>query len=105
VTSAEQIAARGRKPRVVCGSRCHTEEFAEFDDIPIGSVSAGSGKSMRFNGTTVLRLENALSTEGMDPDGGVAVPQQAGIAERATFGLDESPAADWARQPRLHRHR
>jgi hypothetical protein len=105
VTFAEQIAARGRKSRVVCGSQCHSEEFAEFDDLSIGSVSAGSGKSMRFNGTTVPRLENALSTEVMGLDGDVAVAQQAGIAGLAAFGLDESPAADWAQPTRLHRHR
>ena len=56
-----------------------THTGVEFDDLPIGSLSAGSGKSMRFNGTTVLRIENGLITQEVGLDDGVTVLQQLGI--------------------------
>jgi predicted ester cyclase len=56
-----------------------THTGVEFDDLPIGSLSAGSGKSMRFSGTTVLRLENGLIAEEVGLDDGVTVLQQLGI--------------------------
>jgi hypothetical protein len=33
------------------------------DDMPVGSLQAGTGKTMRFTGTTVLKVENGLITE------------------------------------------
>ncbi len=61
-----------------------THTGAEFDDLPIGSLSAGSGKSMRFSGTTVLRLENGLIAEEVGLDDGVTVLQQLGIIPAPT---------------------
>ena len=61
-----------------------THTGAEFDDLPIGSLSAGSGKSMRFSGTTVLRLENGLIAEEVGLDDGVMVLQQLGIIPAPT---------------------
>jgi predicted ester cyclase len=50
-----------------------------FSELPIGSLPAGSGKTMRFTGTTVLRLENGLIAEEIGLDDGVAVLQQLGL--------------------------
>jgi predicted ester cyclase len=50
-----------------------------FDDLPIGSLPAGSGKSMRFTGTTVLRLVDGLIVEERGLDDGLAVLQQLGL--------------------------
>jgi predicted ester cyclase len=50
-----------------------------FDDLPIGSLGAASGKSMRFTGTTVLRLADGLIIEERGLDDGVAVLQQLGV--------------------------
>ncbi len=61
-----------------------THTGVEFDDLPIGSLSAGSGKSMRFSGTTVLRLENGLIAEEVGLDDGVTVLRQLGIIPAST---------------------
>jgi predicted ester cyclase len=61
-----------------------THTGVEFDDLPIGSLSAGSGKSMRFSGTTVLRLENGLIAEEVGLDDGVKVLHQLGIIPAST---------------------
>lgn len=61
-----------------------THTGIEFDDLPIGLLSAGSGKSMRFSGTTVLRLENGLIAEEVGLDDGVKVLQQLGIIPAST---------------------
>jgi predicted ester cyclase len=53
-----------------------------FSELPIGSLPAGSGKTMRFTGITVLRLENGLIVEEIGLDDGVAVLQQLGIIPR-----------------------
>jgi predicted ester cyclase len=54
-----------------------------FDDLPIGSLPAGSGKKMHFTGTTVLRVENGMIAEEIGLDDGVAVLEQLGlIAQR-----------------------
>ncbi|GAA4916775.1 SnoaL-like polyketide cyclase [Actinomycetospora succinea] len=50
-----------------------------FDDLPIGSVPAGSGKQMRFTGVTVLRVENGLITEEIGLDDGVTALRQLGL--------------------------
>jgi len=54
-----------------------------FDELPIGALPAASGKTMRFTGTTVLRLENGLIVEEKGLDDGVAVLQQLGIIPSA----------------------
>ena len=56
-----------------------TQTGDAFDDMPIGSLPAGSGKTMRFTGTTVLKIENGLITEEIGLDDGVAVLQQLGL--------------------------
>ena len=42
-----------------------TQTGEAFDDMPVGSLPAGTGKTMRFTGITVLRDENGLITEGI----------------------------------------
>ncbi len=48
-----------------------TQSGNAFDDIPVGSLPAGSGKTMRFSGITVLKVENGLITEELGLDDGV----------------------------------
>ena len=60
-----------------------TQTGNAFDDMPIGSLPAGSGKTMRFTGTTVLKVENGLITEEIGLDDGVTVLQQLGLIKPA----------------------
>ena len=60
-----------------------TQTGDPFDDMPIGSLPAGSGKTMRFTGTTVLKVENGLITEEIGLDDGVTVLQQLGLIKPA----------------------
>ena len=63
------------------GGGTHTGEA--FDDMPLGSLPASTGKVMRFTGTTVLKVENGRITEEIGLDDGVTVLRQLGlIAER-----------------------
>ncbi len=48
-----------------------TQTGDAFDDIPVGSLPAGTGKRMEFTGITVLRVENGLITEEIGLDDGV----------------------------------
>jgi predicted ester cyclase len=59
------------------GGGTHTGEA--FDDMPIGELPASSGKSMRFTGTTVLKVVDGLITEEIGLDDGVTVLQQLGL--------------------------
>src|SRR5215471_13975366 len=59
------------------GGGTHTGEA--FDDMPIGSLPAGTGKVMRFTGTTVLKVENGLITEEIGLDDGVTALRQLGL--------------------------
>ena len=54
-----------------------------FDDMPIGSLPAGTGKTMRFTGITVLKVENGLITEEVGLDDGVTVLRQLGLITEA----------------------
>jgi predicted ester cyclase len=63
------------------GGGTHTGDA--FDDMPAGSLPAGSGKTMRFTGTTVLKIENGLITEEIGLDDGVTVLQQLGLIKPA----------------------
>jgi predicted ester cyclase len=54
-----------------------------FDDLPLGSLPANTGKRMRFTGTTVLKVENGLITEEIGLDDGVTVLKQLGIISEA----------------------
>ena len=60
-----------------------TQTGDAFDDMPIGSLPADSGKTMRFTGTTVLKVENGLITEEIGLDDGVTVLQQLGLIKPA----------------------
>ncbi|QYN21471.1 ester cyclase [Amycolatopsis sp. DSM 110486] len=64
------------------GGGTHTGPVV-FDDLPIGSASAASGKTLRFTGTTVLKVQNGLIVEELGLDDGVKVLQQLGIIPRA----------------------
>jgi predicted ester cyclase len=50
-----------------------------FDDLPIGALSAGTGKTIQFTGTTVLKVENGLITEEIGLDDGVTALKQLGL--------------------------
>src|SRR3954471_305485 len=54
-----------------------------FDDRPIGSLPANTGKTMRFTGTSILKVENGLITEEIGLDDGVTVLQQLGLIPAA----------------------
>jgi predicted ester cyclase len=60
-----------------------TQTGAAFDDMPIGSLPAGTGKKMHFTGTTVLKVENGLITEEIGLDDGVTVLRQLGLIRGA----------------------
>ena len=54
-----------------------------FDDMPVGALPADTGKTMRFTGTTILKVENGLITEEIGLDDGVTVLQQLGLIPAA----------------------
>jgi predicted ester cyclase len=51
--------------------------------MPIGELPPGSGKSMRFTRTTVLKVVDGLITEEIGLDDGVTVLQQLGLIKPA----------------------
>ncbi len=59
------------------GGGTHTGDA--FDDIVLGSLPARSGKTMRFTGTSVLKVENGLITEEVGLDDGLTALQQLGL--------------------------
>jgi predicted ester cyclase len=59
------------------GGGTHTGDA--FDDMPYGPLPAGTGKTMRFTGTTVLKVENGLITEEIGLDDGVTALSQLGL--------------------------
>jgi predicted ester cyclase len=50
-----------------------------FDDLPVGSLPAGSGKTMQFTGTTVIKVVDGKIAEEIGLDDGVAVLKQLGL--------------------------
>ncbi len=50
-----------------------------FSDFLIGSLPAATGRTMRFTGTTVLRVKNGLIAEEVGLDDGVTALQQLGL--------------------------
>ena len=60
-----------------------TQTGDAFDDMPIGPLPAGTGKTMRFTGTTVLKVENGLITEEIGLDDGVTALRQLGLITEA----------------------
>src|SRR6266571_422665 len=63
------------------GGGTHTGEA--FDDMPFGALPAKTGKTMRFTGTTVLKVENGLITEEIGLDDGVTALSQLGLVTEA----------------------
>ena len=63
------------------GGGTHTGEA--FDDMPIGALPASSGKTMRFTGTSVLKVVDGLIVEEVGLDDGVTVLQQLGLIQPA----------------------
>jgi len=59
------------------GGGTHTGDA--FDDMPVGALPASTGKTMRFTGITVLRVENGLITKELGLDDGVTVLRQLGL--------------------------
>jgi predicted ester cyclase len=60
-----------------------TQTGDTFDDLPIGSLPAGTGKAMRFTGVTILKVENGLIAEELGLDDGVTALQQLGLITAA----------------------
>ena len=60
-----------------------TQAGDAFDDLPIGSLPAGTGKAMRFTGVTILKVENGLITEELGLDDGVTALRQLGLITAA----------------------
>ena len=54
-----------------------------FRDFLVGSLPAASGRTMRFTGTTVLRIENGKIAEEIGLDDGVTALQQLGLLRAA----------------------
>jgi predicted ester cyclase len=63
------------------GGGTHTGDA--FDDLPIGSLPAGSGKKMQFTGITVVKVTNGLITEEIGLDDGVTALKQLGLITAA----------------------
>jgi predicted ester cyclase len=60
-----------------------TQTGDSFADMPVGSLPARTGKTMRFTGVSVLKVENGLITEEIGLDDGVTVLQQLGLIDAA----------------------
>jgi predicted ester cyclase len=60
-----------------------THTGAAFDDMPIGALPANTGKTMRFTGITILKVNNGLITEEIGLDDGVTALQQLGLITEA----------------------
>ena len=60
-----------------------THTGSAFDDFPVGSLPAGTGKILRFTGTTVLKVTDGLITEEIGLDDGFRVLQQLGLITAA----------------------
>jgi predicted ester cyclase len=54
-----------------------------FSDFLVGSLPAATGRTMRFTGTTVLRVENGRITEEVGLDDGVTALTQLGLIRAA----------------------
>jgi predicted ester cyclase len=59
------------------GGGTHTGDG--FSDLPVGSLPAGSGATMHFTGTTVIRVQDGMIAEEIGLDDGVTVLQQLGL--------------------------
>ena len=63
------------------GGGTHTGDA--FDDWPIGALAAGTGKTMRFTGTSVLKVVDGLIVEEIGLDDGLTALQQLGLIRSA----------------------
>jgi predicted ester cyclase len=63
------------------GGGTHTGDA--FDDMPVGALPANTGRTMRFTGTSVLKIENGLIAEEVGLDDGVTALQQLGLIKAA----------------------
>jgi predicted ester cyclase len=54
-----------------------------FRDFLVGALPAATGKTMRFTGTTVLRLDNGKIVEELGLDDGVTALTQLGLLRAA----------------------
>ena len=59
------------------GGGTHTGQA--FDDMPLGSLPPATGKTMRFTGTTIVKVEDGLITEEVGLDDGVTALRQLGL--------------------------
>jgi predicted ester cyclase len=53
-----------------------THTGAAFDDLPVGSLPASSGRTMEFTGTTVIKVVDGMIAEEVGLDDGVTVLKQ-----------------------------
>jgi predicted ester cyclase len=60
-----------------------THSGPAFNDFLMGSLPPATGRTMRFTGTTVLRLENGKIVAEMGLDDGVTALQQLGLIRKA----------------------
>jgi predicted ester cyclase len=60
-----------------------TQTGAGFDDMPVGSLPAATGRTMRFSGITILKVQDGLISQEIGLDDGVTVLQQLGLMTRA----------------------
>ena len=60
-----------------------TQTGDAFDDMPIGALPAGTGKTMRFTGITILKVVDGLITEEIGLDDGVTVLRQLDLIKEA----------------------
>lgn len=57
-----------------------THTGGPMTDLPLGGLSGSkTGKTMRFTGTSILKVENGLITEEVGLDDGVSVLRQLGL--------------------------
>jgi len=56
-----------------------THTGSAFDDLAVGSLPKASSKSMRFTGTSVLRIENGKIAEEMGQEDALSALQQLGV--------------------------
>lgn len=60
-----------------------THSGPAFSDFLVGSLPAATGRTMRFTGTTVLKIENGKIVEEIGLDDGVTALQQLGLIRAA----------------------
>ncbi|CAG7857497.1 hypothetical protein MCAMS1_02342 [biofilm metagenome] len=63
------------------GGGTHTGQA--FSDLPIGALPEASGRSMRFTGTTVFRIENCKIAEEIGEEGAMTALQQLGLLPKS----------------------